>query len=568
VPSDSSRKNLEAPDRNPAPSVSSPPLRPSRVHPAIFPAPLLLIAAAALAMVLPFLFLGNPSGHDFEFHMNSWMEVVRQWKSGILYPHWAALAHFGFGEPRFIFYPPISWWLGSLLGLILPWKMVSGAYIFLALGFSGYSMFLLARRWLDRLDAAFAAVLYAANPYHFVIVYWRSAFAELLAAALLPLLLLAVLRLYERGRSGIAPLALVIAAVWLINAPAGVMVNYSLVLLLVLLAISERSSRLLWQGALALALGLGLAAFYLIPATYEQPWVNIMQAVSPGARPQDNYLLTRVADPLHDQFNLLISIVALAGIVAVLAAALRWRRWRTQMPDAWWLLAAWTGLAALLMFSPASFLWDHLPKLRFVQFPWRWLLCFNLGFALLITLAWRRWLARSALIFAMAAALAFVWIRVQPPWWDTAADVAELADNIQTAAGYEGTDEYAPLKADPYSIPHDAPPAVFQGVGEIQILRWQPELKSLSVRAHQPGPLLLKLFVYPAWKLTVNGQVKPPETQPHTGQMMIPLPAGENRVDLRFIRTPDRTAGACVSLASVIVLLLAAGKNKKWKIPS
>ena len=51
-------------------------------------------------------------------------------------------------------------------------------------------MFLLARRFLPRRDAIFAAALYAANPYHIVIVYWRSALAELLAGALLPLLLL------------------------------------------------------------------------------------------------------------------------------------------------------------------------------------------------------------------------------------------------------------------------------------------------------------------------------------------------------------------------------------------
>ena len=40
-------------------------------------------------------------------------------------------------------------------------------------------MFALARRWLDAKDAIFAAALYAANPYYIIIVYWRSAFAEL-----------------------------------------------------------------------------------------------------------------------------------------------------------------------------------------------------------------------------------------------------------------------------------------------------------------------------------------------------------------------------------------------------
>ena len=150
--------------------------------------------AAAFAVLLPTFFLGIPSGHDFEFHLNSWMEVLGQWRLGILYPRWAALAHFGYGEARFIFYPPASWMLGAALGAFLPWKIVPGAYEWIALTLSGVSMFLLARPYLARADAIFAAALYAANPYHIVIVYWRSACAELLAAALLPLLLLAVLR--------------------------------------------------------------------------------------------------------------------------------------------------------------------------------------------------------------------------------------------------------------------------------------------------------------------------------------------------------------------------------------
>src|ERR1700685_17761 len=63
------------------------------------------------------------------------------------------------------------------------------------------SMHALASRWLNRWDALFAACLFAANPYHILIVYWRSAFAELLASWLVPLLLLLLLQAAEnRGR--------------------------------------------------------------------------------------------------------------------------------------------------------------------------------------------------------------------------------------------------------------------------------------------------------------------------------------------------------------------------------
>ena len=163
-------------------------------------APLFAIATAAFAVEVPFFFLGTPSGHDFEFHLYSWLEVLSQWKQGIFYPRWAALAHFGYGEPRFLFYPPASWTLGAGLSAILPWTLVSDAYVWIALVAAGVSMFVLARRWLDRRDAIFGAVLYAVNPYHLVIVYWRSAFAELLASCLVPLLLLLVLKAVEGSK--------------------------------------------------------------------------------------------------------------------------------------------------------------------------------------------------------------------------------------------------------------------------------------------------------------------------------------------------------------------------------
>ncbi|HVO82657.1 MAG TPA: 6-pyruvoyl-tetrahydropterin synthase-related protein [Terriglobales bacterium] len=522
--------------------------------------------AIAFLVILPFFFLGNPSGHDFEFHVNSWMEVLQQWRQGIVYPRWAAWAHYGYGEARFVFYPPLSWMLGAALGALLPWRAVPGAFVWLALTLSGCSMFLLAQRWLPRRDALFAAALYAANPYYLVIVYWRSAFAELLAGALLPLLLLCVLRAEQEGRKAIAPLSLIVAAAWLTNAPAAVMVTYSLALLAVVVALARRSPRVLLWAGLAVLLGMGLAAFYVFPAAYEQKWVNISEVLAPGVRPQDNFLFTLINDPDHNRFNLLVSLVAAAEMVLLAGAVglLRMSRLnsedRVYSPEGKALrvaLYAWAAAATLLMFSGTFLAWRYLPQLRFLQLPWRWLLCLNVAFAILISMAWRRWLPRLLLCCLMLVVIVLVWQRVQPPWWDTAADIDEMRANIAKGVGHEGTDEYVPAGVDPYEIKQDAPRVTLEGDGEarINIQQWDPEAKSFSADVTAPGKLVLRLFDYPAWKAEVNGHPVAAETREITGQMMIPVTAGKNRVQLTFIRTWDRTAGGVISMLAIVVLL-------------
>src|SRR5437667_1154284 len=147
------------------PSPSSAAGQPVARKPALLGTPLIAISATAFAVEIPFFFFGLPSGHDVEFHLYSWLEVLMQWKQGIFYPRWASLAHFAYGEPRFIFYPPASWTIGAALSAIFPWTLVANIYIWLVLVVSGISMFVLARKWLSRRDAIFAAALYAANPY-------------------------------------------------------------------------------------------------------------------------------------------------------------------------------------------------------------------------------------------------------------------------------------------------------------------------------------------------------------------------------------------------------------------
>ena len=251
-------------------------------------------------------------------------------------------------------------------------------------------MFALAKKCLSRRDAVFAAMLYAANPYNLVIVYWRSDQAELMASIYLPLMLLFLLRVEEDGRRTVVPLSMIMAAGWLTNLPSAVMMNYSLGVLALTIAIWRRSLTVLLYAGSAVVLGAMLAGFFLVPAYHQQSWVNISQVLAPGVRPEDSFLFAKTADPDHNRFNLLVSLVALLQFAILAGAFILARSLRRH--KLWLPLLAWSAVCALLMLSPTLPLWNHLPELRFVQLPWRWLLCLNVPFALVIVLSLQpRW---------------------------------------------------------------------------------------------------------------------------------------------------------------------------------
>jgi hypothetical protein len=541
----------------------------------------------ALVMILPTLIKGNASGHDFEFHLASWVETARQWQEGVFYPRWAPGAHCGFGEPRFIFYPPVSWILGAALGNVLPWPAVPGAFAWLALTLQGLASYRLVREWQPPGVALWAAGLWVANPYNVINVYHRSAFAELLASGLFPLALLYALRLAAPAgkvapdkhspHKNIVVLSLVVAGIWLTNAPAAVITCYSVGLLLVVAAIRSRSVGPVLRGALAGALGLALAGFYVVPAVYEQKWVQIAEAFSGGLRPEDNFPFTGWIGSEHRAFNFLISWVQMAELAlaaALFLAALRLgRRSNPDSPqeatpaagpalrDARIPILCLGIAAAFLLLRPTLPLWHALPFLKAVQFPWRFLSVLNLAIVFAAATAGRPGRSRYAWTIATLA----VWLVINsylltlPVWEGT--DVAEYVGAINSGAGYESIDEYLPNGADSEQLAPGAPqvaladpespPDSFQFAVE----KWQAEEKLLSIQASEPVRLQLRLLNYPAWQVEVNGSPGIKESHPDSGQLIISVPAGRSRARVRFARTPDRTWGGALSLGALALVL-------------
>jgi len=549
---------------------------------------LLFVALAATIVISPMPFRGDASGHDFLFHLASWIDVAGQWHEGILYPRWAEWANWGFGEPRFIFYPPASWTAGAALGSVLPWKMVPTTLIWLTLVGAGMAMWKLARECLSGPQSAAAAVLYAMNPYHLVIVYYRSDFAELMAAALLPLLVWAALRVVRDGDGwrGVPILSVIFAAIWLANAPGGVIATYSLALIVAIGCVLRASLRPALTGATGTAAGFGLAAFYILPAAWEQRWVQINLILADEVRPTRNFLFTHANDPEFVIFNWKVSSVALGlmfitAIVAVFAARKR-REWR----ELWWVILALAVASALLMFPLTAFLWRSLPKLQFVQFPWRWLDVLDVAFAFFVAAAvgWYRtrtasWLVLAAIVGAIGVS---GFAMAQDAWWDTEG-APTLTSAVSSAQGYEGTDEYMPTGCDRSELPGNpdpetrapdasaAPAAQVEQFeprsgtivpvknAQIHIHQWSAERKVFNAESAVRVTLALRLLDYPAWRVRVDGKETHVDSHPVTAQMLLPLPAGTHRVEIDFHRTWDRTAGGAISGVTLVALLAFGG---------
>ncbi len=531
----------------------------------------------SLAIISPYFWLGNASGHDFEFHAASWLEVASQWKQHIAYPRWHASANYGFGEPRFIFYPPLSWMLGAGLSLLVPWKAVPAAFIVLTQTIACLAAFALARRWLPMRGALAAAIFYAANPYALLVIYMRSDFAEQLASAFLPLLFLAAFRFAEvwrgetlRAAKAAVWLALAFAAVWLANAPAGVLASYSLALLFAWLAVSRREWRLLARGAGGLALGFGLTAFYLVPAAYEQKWVNIGQSLSAGLLPADNFLFTAGNDPEHTFFNWIASTIAISLAILTLAAAMvviraerksNYQARGADRKDSYALLVI-SALAIFLMLRLTSIFWMVLPELRFVQFPWRWMAILAVPGAFFLGATSLR---RAGSVFALAAlaisAGTGVFL-VRHTWWD-ADDIPTLQAALGQGKGFEGTDEYDPAGDDHYDLPHSAPYARILAEHEgdkpataaVIVQQWEPEARKLRVHSRERVRVALRLLDYPAWRVEVNGRVVATEHPEQSEQIIVRVPAGDSQVSVTFARTADRAIGAAISGLSLLAAI-------------
>jgi hypothetical protein len=565
------------------------------------------------------MFLHGPyCGDDYEFHLISWLDAQQSWRHGIPYPHWAPSPNYGAGEPRFVFYPPLTWMLGAALGVVLPWSLVPLVLTFLLLSATGLATLALARQMLPNSTATLAACVTLFSGYALYTAYERAAFGELTGGFWIPLLLLFALRarnpaaaFWKRTLDGsTVPLALALAGCWFSDAPLGVMASYTLAAIAIVAAILAHSWVPVLRASISTVLGLGLTAVYLLPAAWEQRGVDVSQAASgdPNLIIENNWLFAR-----NSFTSVLCVLMVLTTLGSLLVLWLR-RRLSLEAEGAalsqtrlssgslarrWWMPLALIPIAVLFFQFPISLpVWNLLPKLRFLQFPSRWLLILEAPLAIFFAAAiWpgktaHRWPRRvvcgvCALLFTASIAIVSKTFRDCTPQ-----ELPDMLASHRTGAGFWGAGEYSPPSVDNDILATGLPdaclttdPNIRLGVAATPTERpnWQPsqgtciapataslrqpEHLHIATAVSRAGYLVLRLRRYPAWRITVNGRPAVNLPKRTDGLIAVPVPQGPIDLQVDWTTTGDVIAGHWLSGLSLIWLIALALLERRLSQP-
>jgi uncharacterized membrane protein len=536
-------------------------------------------AALTFALVLPCLapYAGavQPNGHDALEYLPRVVEFHENIRHGILLPRWAPDLSSGQGQPLFLFNPPLFYYLTEvfhLAGLSFIASM-NAACVLLILG-AAASMFLLARWYFGPAAAAVAALAYVWAPYFLVEIYVRTAFAEFSSLPFYPLAIYGFAR-HARGgeRKYLIIAAAAYAAVWFAHSPAAVLFSPLFGAFVVFLAWQARSVRLLLTHAIALAAGILLAATIWLPAVIEAPETH-SNLLTEGPLKYSNHFVTPAqffssawgygvsvpGDQDGMSFALgwpLLLIAAIGGIVIARREAEERKQWFAFFAGA-------TFVLCFLMTQRAHALWDAIPQVQYIAFPWRLLAPATFTLALLtaaIAFAiddlperWRNATYAAAIAAIVLAGLPHAkpvsYLSLDETLW-TPHDIAEY--NVVAAT----FDTFEPRWVQVRPTHTGGRILVIRGNVTAHIAERLPTRWAADIRAATWSDLELPLAYFPGWHVRVDDVEQPAGSPSPMGRMQLSVPPGTHRVEATFERTPVRWIADLTSLAAFIALCLA-----------
>ncbi len=533
----------------------------------------------ALFVVLIFLellapFVTTTLGLDGRLQLKMVVEFNKLLSSGILVPTWAPDGFYNFGATSFYFYPPLTFYLTSIVGLT---GMSNPMALFQAVSLLATIASFFTVRWMLRkvgssgYRLSLASALYAFAPLRVAELYSRSSLSTHVTYVLLPLILGALIAIVrEDGTSRtkrVLLLALWCALLALTNVPITVMMAMSIGI-----AAIAVWKKLTWNAvgevALAATIAAGLAAYH---------YASVLSAQS-FARLQYLYFIHRPSD-IELYFHLgpgtyhLLALYAGIGIIVSAYARLRWKRVMLSDTEDTVIRIGLsiTAFVLFLDFFPLSAAaWNAFQSLQLIQFPWRFYSLLLL-FAVIVVGT-----ARSSRVARAAKWISALWIA------GAMLPTILVVFNVHVFSHFESpledAPEFLPIFFNPSHVsnggtmqetidqtlqPHASDPVVLGDftLGErVERTMARPYHETLSMMLEAPRTITFHRFYWPYWHLYANG--KELHSRPDSiGRATAMLPAGHYAATWQLQRTPLECAGLWISglTAGGILLLGAVG---------
>jgi hypothetical protein len=560
------------------------------------------------------------AGGDSPFLLQRTYELVANLRAGVFPARWMPDAALGLGYPFFSFYAALPYYLAALLNLS-GFDLLSAIELTQTLGMlaAAGAMWLYARTLLPKPGALLTSVAYTLAPYHLVNLYVRGdSLQEFFAFAWYPLILWSVDRLIVHKEStplagrfwSTLALALALAGLTLTH-NVSIVVFAPFIVLYVLARLAHRARTLSTRDAArsvawlagAVALALTLTAWFWLPALGEAQGLQLGHQTT-GYLDYNNHFrganLVQLNTLFNYQVDSALNVFAIAlpqALLSVLGALVWLRNPQARLKGA---LILALGILATLMITPLSKpVWDGLPWLALVQFPWRFLSVQALFGALLIgglmnfhsegpesayhqagnvapKTPWRQgnWLS-TGLFALVCAALALslpglpnqrLDIRAEDVTPQSLQQYEWFSSNIGTTIRAE----YLPTSAQPRPMVGpdllQQPRRAIAVTGDVissTLQQLSPARQLWHINVGSPvATMTVPLLYWPAWHATLTDaqgtRLSDLTLSPYVGSgwAMLSLPQGEHWVVLALDGTPLQHIAEGVSLVTGILVLL------------
>ena len=531
-----------------------------------------LIILFSIPTFLKMLRVGIYSMQDF--HYFRLVEYGKCVKDLQLPCRWSNSSGLGYGEPLFLFYSQVSYFLGQIFRLFSFSNITTlkALFIFSIIG-SGISMFLLSKKiWKSNFAGFISAIVYMYAPYRAVDVWVRGALPEALSFVLFPLLIYELeLWFEEKKQEYLIFFSLFLALLICTHNLSFVMFLFFLVPYLIYRFIQKKNSK---KQIISLILfflfGFLLSAFYILPVVFESKFINLNLATTTGYFDYKGHFLTlkQVLFSRYwgygasvfgeeDGLNLSVGLVQwILPLVAVLFAFLKKDKKVRNL-----LLFIGIGWFSLfLTHNRSTFFWKILPFMRYIQFPWRFLsisvFSFSLAAGGIVLKKQKVNLAITTLVTLLVIGLTFSFFR-EDIWYKVNDEDLTSGQKWeeQTVASIK---DYWPVFAT--KVPVSFAPNSFDN--EI-LLEKRSNYYKYSVFSDIESTYSFPVTYFPGWEAFVDG--KKVEIKPYGdyGLISLEVPFKESTVELKFSNTLLRRIGDLISFLSLVAVILLLIKNEK-----